>query len=78
MSNIFRYIIVFGRTFSEMIKNLDMVLERFAQAGLKLKSQKCQLFRKEVDFLGHVINEHGVQTDPQRLHASKIGLCPKM
>ncbi len=45
-------IIIFGKTFAEMIKNLDLVLERFAQAGLKLKPPKCQLFKKEVEFLG--------------------------
>ena len=27
------HIIIFGKTFSEMIKNLDMVLERFAQVS---------------------------------------------
>ena len=70
-------IIIFGKTFSEMIKNLDMVLERFAQAGLKLKSQKCQLFKKEVDFLGHVINEQGVHTNPQKIECVKNWPLPK-
>ena len=70
-------IIIFGKTFSEMIKNLDMVLERFAQAGLKLKSQKCQLFKKEVDFLGHVINEQGVHTNPQKIECVKNWPLPE-
>ena len=56
-------IIIYGKTFNEMISNLDTVLQRFEKAGLKLKPQKCQLFQKEVEFLGHVINEHGVNTD---------------
>ena len=60
-----------------MIKNLDMVLERFAQAGLKLKSQKCQLFKKEVDFLGHVINEQGVHTNPQKIECVMNWPLPK-
>ena len=55
--------IIFGKTFAKMIKNLDLVLERFAQVGLKLKPKKCRLFKKEVQFLGHVINEQGVHTD---------------
>ena len=50
-----------------MIQNLDTLLERFAQAGLILKSQKCQLFKREVDFLGNVINEHGIHTNPQKI-----------
>ena len=48
-------IIIFGKTFAEMIKNLDLVLERFVQVGLKLKPKKCQYFKKEVQFLGYVI-----------------------
>lgn len=70
-------IIVFGRSFSEMIQNLDLVLGRFAQAGLKLKPQKCQLFKKEVEFLGHVINEHGVHTDPRKIECIKNWPLPK-
>ena len=70
-------IIIFGKTFAEMIQNLDTVLERFAQAGLKLKSQKCQLFKREVDFLGHVINEHGIHTNPQKIECVKTWPTPK-
>ena len=60
-------IIIFGKTFKEMITNLDTVLQRFEKAGLKLRPSKCQLFQKEVSFLGHVINEDGVNTDPKKI-----------
>ena len=70
-------IIIFGKTFAEMIQNLDTVLARFAQAGLKLKSQKCQLFKREVNFLGHVINEHGIHTNPQKIECVKTWPTPK-
>ena len=48
-------IIVIGRTFENMIRNLDEVLQKLGEAGLKLKPRKCQLFAKQVDFLGHNI-----------------------
>ena len=64
-------IIVYGKSFEEMINNLDQVLRRFADAGLKLKPRKCQLFKKEVEFLGHVINESGVSTDPGKIDCIK-------
>ena len=70
-------IIVFGKTFAEMIQNLELVLERFAQAGLKLKGQKCQLFKKEVDFLGYVIDEKGVHTDPRKIECIKSWPLPQ-
>ena len=60
-------IIVYGKSFEELINNLDQVLRRFADAVLKLKPKKCQLFKKEVEFLGHMINEFGVSTDPRKI-----------
>ena len=68
-------IIIFGKSFSEMIKNLD--LERLTHAGLKLKPQKFQLFKKEVEFLGHVINEQEVYTDPRKIECIKSWHLPK-
>ena len=61
-------IIIFEKTFNEMIRNVDTVLQRFVKSGLKLKPSKCQLFCKEVELLGHIINENGVHADPKRLN----------
>ena len=33
------------------MQRLDLVLQRMAEAGLKLKSEKCQLLKPEVAFL---------------------------
>ena len=59
-------IIVCGRTFEDMVKNLDAVFARLQGAGLKLKARKCQLFSKRVEFLGHIISEDGISTDPKK------------
>ena len=59
-------IIVLGKTFEDMIDNLDKVLEKLHDAGLKLKPRKCQLFKPEVEFLGHIISCEGVKTDPKK------------
>ena len=59
-------IIVCGKTFDDMVKNLDDVLARLQEAGLKLKARKCQLFAKRVEFLGHVISEEGISTGPKK------------
>ena len=66
-------IIVIGKTFEEVTKNLDQVLHKLYQAGLKLKSRKCQLFSREVEFLGHVISREGIKTDPKKTEAVKHG-----
>jgi hypothetical protein len=35
------------------------VLVRFREYGLKLKPKKCELFQKEVEFLGRVVGPRG-------------------
>ena len=59
-------IIVHGRTFEEIIQNLESVLARLQNAGLKLKPRKCQLFCKEVSYLGHIVTAEGIKTDPSK------------
>lgn len=58
-------IIVTGKSFEDMISKLESVLKGFAEAGLKLKPRKCQLFKREVTFLGHVITRHGIKNRPR-------------
>lgn len=71
-------IIVCGKTFEDMVKNLGEVCERLQEAGLKLKARKCQLFaKKKVEFLRHIILEEGISTDPSKKSVLKTGRCPK-
>jgi hypothetical protein len=41
--------------FEGHLVNLRAVLVRFREYGLKLKPKKCELFQKEVEFLGRVV-----------------------
>lgn len=45
------------------------MFDRLNAANSKLKAAKCNFFRKEVTFLGHVISERGVKTDPSKTAA---------
>ena len=60
-------ILLFSNTIDQMIDRLDMVFTKLGNAWLKVKPQKCFLFMKEVNYLGHVISERGVETDPKKL-----------
>ncbi len=62
-------VVVFGSDFSTCLQNLTEVFQRFEDAGLKLKPSKCNLFQKEVAFLGHRVNKEGVSCDPAKLEA---------
>ena len=70
-------VIVIGRTFQEQLGNLRKVFQRLWEAHLKLNPAKCQLFRKEVRYLGHIISPSGVTTDPEKLEAVKSWPRPK-
>ena len=57
-------VVVFSRNQEEHVENLRTVLQRFEDHKLKLKPRKCELFRSQVTFLGHVVSAAGVSTDP--------------
>ncbi|GFT50433.1 retrovirus-related Pol polyprotein from transposon 412 [Nephila pilipes] len=45
------------------------MLEKLKIANLKLNPTKCNLFRREVGYLGHIISAEGVRTDPEKISA---------
>ena len=70
-------IIVYGATVEEVLDNLDVVLARLTDSGVKLKAKKCFLFQKETTYLGHVISSQGVKCDPVKVEAVKAWHPPK-
>ena len=62
---------MYSRTFEEGIAQLSEVLSRLREAGLKLKAKKCVLFHTEVQYLGHIVSQKGVATDPEKIKAVK-------
>jgi len=70
-------IIIFSETVDQHLERLIIVLKRLLSAGLKLKPEKCALFQKSIAFLGHVVSEKGIQTDPRKIDAVKDWPVPK-
>ena len=64
-------ILIFSKTFEEHLSRLEGVFSRLKKHNLKLKPSKCELFMKEVKYLGHIVSENGVQTDPEKVKALK-------
>ena len=62
-------ILVFGSTFEETLNRLDMVLSRLQEFGLKVKPEKSHLMKREVKYLGHIVSEAGIRTDPDKIAA---------
>jgi hypothetical protein len=82
-------VIIYSRTFDLHLERLEAVFARMKAANLLLKPSKCQLFREEVTFLGHVVSAKGIAADPSKIETvrqwprpqnltelrSFIGLC---
>jgi hypothetical protein len=64
-------VIVYGSSFQQELQRLSEVFSRFRAANLRLNPKKCHLFQKEVSYLGHIVSEKGVRTDPDKVSAVK-------
>lgn len=49
--------------------HLHAVLTKVEKAGITLNMEKCELSRREVKFLGHIISEAGIRSDPAKTAA---------
>lgn len=63
-------IICYSQTFDDHLNSLDALFNRLFEAR-KLSPEKCVLFQKQVGFIGHVISESGVATDPKKIEVVK-------
>ena len=59
-------VIIFSSTFEEHLDHMEAIFSRLRQHNLKLKASKCKFLRSEVTYLGHVVTEDGIQTDPEK------------
>ena len=64
-------IVIHGTSVTNHLTNFVLVLERLRKSNLVLKPKKCKLFQINAKFLGHVVSEHGVQTDQEKISAVK-------
>ena len=62
-------IIIFSRDVQEHMERLKEIFQRLKTANLTLKPTKCKFFQKQVEFLGHVVDEEGIHTDPKKVEA---------
>ena len=70
-------IIVFSSTPAEHLERLEAVFKRLEAAGLKLKPSKCEFFKRSLVYLGHVVSERGIETDPKKIKVIEDWPRPK-
>ena len=61
--------IISGKTDEEHLENLESVLKRLQDAGLKANKEKCEFFKDRVQFCGHEINKYGLHKTQEKIEA---------
>ena len=51
---------------------MRIVFKRLRDNGINLKPKKCELFRNQVKYLGHIVSCEGYKTDPSNTHALTV------
>lgn len=70
-------IIITGKDDEEHLENLQKVLDRLRQFGLRLKRSKCVFFADSVEYLGYHVNAEGIHPSKARVEAIKTASPPR-
>ena len=60
-------IVVFSDTPEQHIQHLRLVLSKLQGSKLFAKLSKCRFALSSIKFLGHVVDEHGITPDPEKI-----------
>jgi AcrR family transcriptional regulator len=60
-------ILIFSKTEEEHYAHLSQVLAFLRQCGLKAKMSKCDFFKAELKFMGHIVSSSGMKPDPAKV-----------
>ncbi|XP_026534935.1 uncharacterized protein K02A2.6-like, partial [Notechis scutatus] len=55
----------------QLESHLREVLQKFKDSGLKVKKEKCQLCIERVEFLGYLLDQHGIHPTGKKIRAIK-------
>ncbi len=62
-------VLCYARSFEEHVETICCVLKALQCHGVKLKPEKCEMFRSEVRYVGRLVSSEGVRVDPRDLEA---------
>ncbi|RXN39630.1 Retrovirus-related Pol poly from transposon [Labeo rohita] len=65
-------VLCYAKTFDEHVEGVRKVLRALQKHGVKLRPEKCELFRSEVRYVGRLVSAQGVRIDPKDLDAVRL------
>ena len=64
-------IIIFSQDESQHLEHLEIVFSHLQEAGLKMKCSKCDFFKSQIYYLGHLNSPEGISPLPIKLDSIK-------
>lgn len=62
-------IVIAAKNFETHLLLLNRVLDKLKQANLTINHEKSKFFRTKIKYLGYVVDEFGLRTDPEKVSA---------
>lgn len=69
-------LLIMGRSEEEHLKNLQDVLQRLKDNGLRVKRSKCDFSKTRVEYLGHVLHAQGIHPSRDKVRAIQEAPAP--
>eukprot|EP00253_Pinus_taeda_P033189 PITA_33189 len=70
-------ILIYSRSRKEHEEHLRLVLQTLREYQLYAKFSKCDFFKEEIQYLGHVITKEGIAVDPEKIRTIMEWPIPK-
>ena len=70
-------IIIFSDNEEQHLEHLEIIFERLRRFNLKLKFSKCDFFKSQIEYLGHLITPYGIRPIPGKLRAIQDMPAPR-
>ncbi|GJP54478.1 hypothetical protein CLOM_g13561, partial [Closterium sp. NIES-68] len=61
--------LIYSRSREQRLKDLDAVFTLLHKNRLITKGSKCDFFKQELEFLGHMVSTEGVKIDPKKINS---------
>jgi len=59
-------ILIYSPSFEAHVSYLQQVLDKLREHWLYMKMSKCSFAQHQIEYLGHIISQEGVATNPSK------------
>ncbi|GBO99951.1 Retrovirus-related Pol polyprotein from transposon opus [Eumeta japonica] len=70
-------IIIFSKDKQSHLEDIKIIFETLCDANMKVQVDKCEFLKNHVEFLGFIVSENGIKTNPAKVEAITNFPTPK-